>query len=483
MTPHGPDPEAYAQRRRAVRADLAAGAAGASSGTAGTGASSPGTNAGTSGGAATGNGASNAGTCSGAVLFLPESPELIFSNDVHFAYRPETNLRYLTGFEEPAALLLTAHGSEEDGFTLCVKPRDEQSETWTGRRVGLDGAKEIYGADHAYALEQTYEVLLRHLRHAAKLYYGHSRDPAVNQKVLELVHQANAERPRRGGDPLVVAEAGPLLAEHRLRKRPEEIALMRTAGQLSAMAHRRLMETLRPGDREYQAQALLDYEFRYHGCAGPAYGTICAGGANATVLHYTRNDDVLRDHDLLLVDAGGEYGGYCADITRTFPVGAAFSKPQAGLYDCVLAAQLAAIDLVRPGVTIEEVHKACVRVLTQGLLDLGTLDGSLDECIEKAKYSPFYMHNTSHWLGMDVHDAGTYRRDGASQRLEPGMVLTVEPGLYLRADAPVAIEFRGIGIRIEDDVLVTEAGAEVLTQAAPKQRAELETLRRAALAR
>ena len=447
MTLHGPDPAAYAERRQALRTDLSPEADG--------------------------------GTNGGAVLFLPESPEVVFANDVHFAYRPETNLRYLSGFEEPAALLLTAHGGEEDGFTLCVKPRDEQSETWTGRRVGLDGARQLYRADYAHPLEETYEILLRHLRRAGKLYYGHSREPQINQKILELVHQANAERPRRGGEPLVVTEAGPLLAEHRLRKRPEEIALMRKAGEISAAAHQRLMETLKAGDREYQAQARLDYDFRFNGCSGPAYGTICAGGANATVLHYTRNEAVLCDGDLVLVDAGGEYGGYCSDITRTFPVGVGFSKSQAALYDCVLDAQQAAIDVVRPGIAIEEVHKTSVRVLTQGLIDIGVLDGSLDDCIEKSKYSPFYMHNTSHWLGMDVHDAGTYRHAGASRTLEAGMVLTVEPGLYVRSDAPAPEHFRGIGIRIEDDALVTETGCEILTGGVPNTADEIEALMRA----
>lgn len=441
MTLHGPTLEAYAERRTAVRADLA----------------------------------------SDAVLFIPENPEVVFANDVHFAYRPETNLRYLSGFEEPAALILTSHGGDEDGFTLCVRARDEQSETWTGRRVGVDGARELYRADFAYPVEQTWDALLAHLRRAGRLFYAHSRDPQVNQKILELVHQANGERPRRGGDPIVVAEAAPLLARHRLRKRPEEIDLMRAAGTISGGAHRRLMETLRPGWREYQAQALLDYEFRFNGCSGPAYGTICAGGANATILHYTRNDDVLRDGDLLLVDAAGEYGGYCSDITRTFPVGEHFSTAQAALYDLVLEAQEAAIKLIRPGVRIEEVHKSAVQVLVQGLLDLGILEGSLQECIEQSRLAPFYMHNTSHWLGMDVHDAGVYRSEGASVQLEAGMVLTVEPGLYVRVDAAAPEQYRGIGIRIEDDLLVTADGGEVLSSGAPKQRAELELLRRTAL--
>jgi Xaa-Pro aminopeptidase len=378
--------------------------------------------------------------------------------------------------------MLTNHGREEDGFTLCVRPRDDRSETWTGRRAGLEGARDIYGADHAFALEDAFAVLLRALRRADKLYYAHSRDPLVNQRILDAVHEANAERPRRGGDPLVVSEAGPLLAEFRLRKRPEEIERMREAGRVSAAAHMKLMETLRPGHTEYQAQAVLEYEFRFGGCTGPAYGSICAGGAGATVLHYTNNDQPLVDGDLLLVDAAGEYGGYCADITRTFPVGAKYTKGQAALYDIVLAAQAASIEAIKPGVAIDAVHRRSVEVLVDGLIDLGLLEGSREECIEKTAYTPYYMHNTSHWLGMDVHDAGSYRTDGASRALEPGMVLTVEPGLYVRSDAPVDEKLRGIGIRIEDDVLVTETGFEVLTSDVVKERADIEKIRRRALA-
>ncbi|HYB99722.1 MAG TPA: aminopeptidase P N-terminal domain-containing protein [Candidatus Limnocylindrales bacterium] len=441
MTLHGPQPAAFQERRRKVREQL-----------------------------------------SGAVLFLPETPEALYANDVHYPYRPETNIRYLCGFEEPAALLLTSHGGEEDGFTLCVRPRDEHSEIWTGRRAGVEGARDVYGADHAHTLDKTYEVLLKHLRQASRLYYSYSPDPAVNQKVLAAVHQANLERPRKGGDAIVVAEATPLLAEHRLRKRPEEVELMRTAGRISGEAHARIVETLRPSMTEYQVQAQLEHDFRFGGCTGPAYGSICAGGADATILHYTRNDKALADSELILIDAAGEYGGYCADITRTFPVGASYSKAQAELYDLVLAAQLAAIDAIRPGATIESVHKTAVRVLTQGMLDLGLLQGTLDECIEKNAHQPFYMHNTSHWLGMDVHDAGAYRVGDASRTLEPGMVLTVEPGLYVRANAEVDQRWHGIGIRIEDDVLVTDSGHEILTGSAPKDRADIERVRRRALA-
>jgi Xaa-Pro aminopeptidase len=250
-----------------------------------------------------------------------------------------------------------------------------------------------------------------------------------------------------------------------------------------AAGHLRLMEELRPGHTEYQAQAVLEYEFRFGGCSGPAYGSICAGGANATVLHYTNNDRALTAGELLLVDAAGEYGGYCADITRTFPVGASFDEGQAALYDVTLAAQKAAIDVVRPGVAIEEVHRTALRVLVDGLLSLGLLSGTADECLEKNAYAPFYMHNTSHWLGMDVHDAGSYRKNGASRALEEGMVLTVEPGLYVRGDQPVDERYRGVGIRIEDDVLVTASGCDVLTRDAIKERAEIETIRRRALSR
>ena len=417
-----------------------------------------------------------------AVLFLPEAPEAVYANDVHYSFRPDTNVRYLSGFEEPCALLLTNHGGEEDGFTLCVRPRDEKSETWTGRRAGLEGARHDYGADHSFDLDEVFSVLLRHLRHADRFYYAHSREPRINERIVDVIHQANSERPRRGGEPLLVSEAGPLLADFRLRKRPEEIALMRRAGEISAAAHTRLMETLKPGDTEYQAQAILEYEFRYAGCTGPAYGSICAGGSGATVLHYTNNHRTLVDGELLLVDAAGEYGGYCADITRTFPVGRTFTKGQAELYDIVLEAQKQSIDAVRPGVAVDAVHRTALRVLVQGLLDIGLLEGGVDECLEKNSYAPYYMHNTSHWLGMDVHDAGSYRIKKESRLLEAGMALTVEPGLYVRLDAPASVpeRFRGVGIRIEDDVVVTGDGCEVLTKDVVKERSHMEGLRRKA---
>jgi Xaa-Pro aminopeptidase len=273
----------------------------------------------------------------------------------------------------------------------------------------------------------------------------------------------------------VIEDASLLLGEMRVLKNADELSTLRTACRVSAEAHRAVMQAIRPGDGEFQVEALVEYLFRNGGCSGPAYGSIAAGGANATVLHYTSNDRTLADGELLLLDAGGEYGGYCGDITRTFPVGAAYSEPQARLYDIVLAAQAAAIDTVRPGVTVEAIHNAALEVLVAGLIDVGLVHGDIGEAIAKRSYERFYMHRTSHWLGMDVHDAGRYAIEGASRALEEGMVLTVEPGLYVPGDDPSL--FAGIGIRIEDDVLVTAGGVDVLSAAAPKQIEELETLR------
>jgi Xaa-Pro aminopeptidase len=442
MTLNGPTPQVYARRRQALLERLA-----------------------------------------DALLFIPATEEAVYANDVHFPFRQDTDIRYLSGFEEPAALLLSNHGGEGTGFSLSVRPRDEHSETWTGRRAGVEGAVTDYNADQAWPLELLWDRLLGQLRQVNTLYYARSRDAAVNQRVFDLVARVNGERPRLGRAMLVVADARELLAPMRLRKSDEEVALMREAGRISAAAHARLMREIRPGDFEYQGQALLDYEFRRGGCAGPAYESIVAGGANAVILHYTRNDQPLRAGELVLVDAGGEFGGYCADITRTFPVAAEFSPAQAALYDLVLAAQEAAIAEVRTGAPMDAPHRRAVEVLCQGMIDLGLLDGTLADNLQSNACSRFYMHNTSHWLGMEVHDAGPYRDTaGNSLALEPGMVLTIEPGIYIRTDAEVDARWRGIGIRIEDDVVVGADGCEILTTEAPKRRNDIEALRRQALA-
>jgi Xaa-Pro aminopeptidase len=416
---------------------------------------------------------------SGGVLFIAGPPEVIYANDVHYRYRPDTNIRFLTGFEEPSTLILSGVGAER-GLTLLVRERDPAAETWNGKRTGLDGARTRYGADFSQPLGDWPAVLERHLREADRFYWTQSHDPSVNERVLGAIRAANAQRPRNGRESLVVEDATLLLGEARVVKEAEEIEIQRRACRVTADAHRAIVRALRPGDAEYQVEALVEYLFRNNGCSGPAYCTIAAGGANATVLHYTQNDRTLNDGDLLLLDAGGELGGYCGDVTRTFPVGAAFTRAQAALYDIVLASQLAAIEAVQPGRTFDSPHQVALKVLVQGLIDLGLVEGAVDEAIEKRAYERFYMHRTSHWLGMDVHDAGRYAIDGASRALEPGMVLTVEPGLYIPEDH--SSEYRGIGIRIEDDVLVTVSGNEVMTAGAPKDRGEVEKLRRDALA-
>ncbi len=418
-----------------------------------------------------------------AVLFLPPVAEAVYSNDVHYAYRPDSNTRYLSGMEEPASLMLNRTGSDLDGFSLFVRARNDESETWTGKRIGVEGAKDIYQADHAYTENETFEILRRALKPARTFYYTPARDSRVDTRVMEVVHTVNAERPRGGGLPLVVTDASALLAPMRMRKSVEEIALMRKAADISASAHNDLLAKLRPGMWEYEIQAIVEYGFRRAGCCGPAYGTIAAGGPRAAVLHYTTNDHRVHDSELVLVDAGGEYGGYCADITRTVPIGASYSKAQAELYDLVLAAQQRGIDTAAPDVDFAAVHRAALEVLCEGLLSLGILRGSLEACLAEESYKPYYMHRTSHWLGMDVHDVGDYRdAAGEATVLQAGMVLTVEPGLYFRPQAPVPESYRGIGIRIEDDVVVTEHGREVLSAAAVKDRTEVEKIRRRTLA-
>jgi len=326
-------------------------------------------------------------------------------------------------------------------------------------------------------MDEVFAVLQRCLEGAEQVYFSHSQDPAINRRVLDTVHAVNAQRPRKGMAMLTIKDADELLGEMRLLKDADEIELMREAARVSVAAHLQLMRTLRPGMFEYQAEALLEYAMRNGGCSGPAYGSIVAGGANAAVLHYTSNQERLCENQLVLIDAGGEYGGYCADITRTVPVGKTYSPAQAELYDLALAAQGAAIAAIKPGASVESVHQAALELLTQGMIDIGLIEGSLGDCLAERRYQPYYMHQTSHWLGMDVHDVGRYRLDSSSRSLQPGMVLTVEPGIYIRSDAEVADKYRGIGIRIEDDVAVTDEGHEVLTAGLPSQRSDIESLR------
>jgi Xaa-Pro aminopeptidase len=413
---------------------------------------------------------------SGAVAIMPSAPVSVRSGDVEFVYRQDNDFYYLTGFAEPESVALFAP-DEKEQFILFVRPRDKERETWTGRRAGLEGAVADYGADKAFALEELDGVLRRHLDKVDRIYYPLGANERMNGRVLELLRAAQAMRPRLGTGPHALLDPRELVHEERLRKHPEELAAMRDAIAISAEAHKAAMRTARGGMMEWQVEATVDYTFRSRGAAGPSYPSIIASGPNAATLHYINNDREMRTGELLLIDAGCEYGFYASDVTRTFPIGARFTPLQRDLYEIVLAAQAKGIEAIKPGIKFDDPHEAAVRVLVEGMCRVGLVKGSVEDAMRDGTWRRFYMHRTSHWLGMDVHDVGLYRVGGESRTLEPGMVLTVEPGIYIAPDDTVAPEeFRGIGIRIEDDMLVTSDGHEVMTAAVPKAVADVEAL-------
>ena len=413
----------------------------------------------------------------GGVMLLAAAPERVRTADILYPYRQDSDFAYVTGFPEADAVCLLAPDAPER-YVLFVRPHDPERAIWVGARIGVEGAVQQYGADAAFSLEELDQVLPRFLEKAPHVYHNVAREDPLAARLLAAIRRAQAGRPRSGTGPTAIRDPAEILHELRLRKEAGELARLRQAIAIACEAHREAMRTARPGMSEFEVEALIDFTFRRRGATGPAYASIVAGGPNATVLHYTQNDRPLAAPELLLIDAGAEYAGYCADVTRTWPIERRYDGARRELYDAVLAAQLAAIAAVRPGATLEELHHKALRVLVEALLSLRLLGGSIDEALEKETYRRFYMHRTSHWLGRDVHDVGRYAEDGAPRALEPGMVLTVEPGLYIPADAAdVPAPYRGVGIRIEDDVLVTADGREVLSAAAPKQVAEVEALR------
>ncbi|MGQ9861117.1 MAG: aminopeptidase P N-terminal domain-containing protein [Thiobacillaceae bacterium] len=407
------------------------------------------------------------------VMIIAQAPEVLRNRDTHYPYRYDSYFYWLTGFAEPEAVLVLVAGRRPRQILFC-RDKDPERETWDGQRHGPKAAAEAFGFDAAYPIAQLDRRIGRYLADQPSLYYVIGRDPSWDERVLAWLNAVRGRSRSGVRAPGRLIDARGLLDELRLIKDAHEIARMRRAADISAAAHRRAMRAAAPGRHEYEVEAELLYEFRRQGAAAPAYTPIVAGGANACVLHYVSNDQPLYDGDLLLIDAGAEYEGYAADITRTFPVNGRFSGPQRTVYEIVLAAQAAAIDKVRPGNAWNAPHEAALRVLTQGLKDMKLLRGDLDGLIEAEAYKPYYMHRTGHWLGMDVHDAGEYKVDGHWRPFQPGMTCTVEPGLYLRDDEGIPKAYRGIGIRIEDDVLVTESGCEVLTAAAPKAIADVE---------
>jgi Xaa-Pro aminopeptidase len=411
------------------------------------------------------------------VAVLATSAERPRNRDSHYPYRYDSYFYYLTGFAEPEAVLVVVAGKNPRSLLFC-RTRDPEREIWDGFRHGPEAARERFGFDEAQPIGVLDEAVPPLIENQPALYFPLGADAEWDARAMRWLNAVRARSRAGVTAPQRVQDLRGLLDDMRLVKDEHELAVMRRAARIGAGAHRRAMQATRPGRNEFEIEAELLYEFRRNGAQFPAYSPIVAGGANACVLHYVANDAPLRDRDLLLIDAGCELDGYASDITRSFPVNGRFSGAQRAVYELVLEAQRAAIAAVRPGRAWNEPHDAAVRVLAQGMLDLKLLSGTLDEVLQKETYKRFYMHRTGHWLGLDVHDAGDYRSEGRWRPLAPGMALTVEPGLYIRAAEDVPPALRDIGVRIEDDVVVTAQGCEVITAEAPKAIAEIEALMR-----
>lgn len=412
-----------------------------------------------------------------AVALLPASSETTRNRDVHHPFRQDSDFYYLTGFPEPDAVAVLVPGHEQE-FSLFCRERDPELETWHGRRAGPEGAVARHGANNAHPIKDIDTVLPGLLENRRRVFYSIGYNAAFDRRVMRWLNQVRAKARSGVRAPYEFIALEHLLHEMRLRKSPVELEVMRESARIAAVAHQRAMAICKPGMMEYEIEAEFLHTFIRQG-AGWAYPSIVGGGANACILHYTENNAPLRDGDVLLIDAGAELDGYASDITRTFPVNGRFSAEQRTLYQLVLAAQQAAIDQIRPSRHWNDPHDAAVRVLTEGLVELGLLEGEPEQLIEEEGYKRFYMHRTGHWLGMDVHDVGDYKSGDEWRVLEAGMVTTVEPGLYIPAGSEGVDErWWNIGIRIEDDVLVTETGHEVLSVSAPKDVDAIEALMR-----
>src|SRR4051812_24279485 len=412
------------------------------------------------------------------VAVVPTAPERPRNRDAHYPYRFDSYFYYLSGFPEPeSVVVILAEGGTSRSVLFC-REKDPDREVWDGFRYGPAAAREAFGFDEAHSIGKLDELMPQLLSDQPVLFSHLGADSQWDTRVMQWMNDVRARTRAGVTAPQAISDVHVLLDEMRLVKDASEIAGMKRAAEISTGAHRRAMLASRPGVGEYAIEAELLHEFRRHGAQAPAYTSIVASGDHACVLHYVENSDVLMDGELLLIDAGCELDGYASDITRTFPVNGRFSGPQREIYELVLAAQQAAIGKVKPGAPWNAAHDAAVRVLAQGFVDLKLVEGSLDQVLETESYKKFYMHRTGHWLGLDVHDAGEYKRDGEWRELEPGMVLTVEPGCYIRPGANVPERYAGIGVRIEDDALVTQHGCDNITAAAPKTVADIEALMR-----
>jgi Xaa-Pro aminopeptidase len=413
----------------------------------------------------------------GNIAFIGSAPMRTRNRDVDYPFRQDSDFYYLTGFNEPEAMAVFIPGREQGEYILFCREFDEKKALWEGAHAGLDGATNHYDADDAFPITDLDDILPGLLEGKTKVFYPMGRDPDLDHSLLDWIKHIRSQTRNGLVAPGELIALEPILHEMRLFKSAAEIKLMRKAAEVSAAGHVKAMQACKAGLYEYQVEATLIHHFIQNGLRNVAYPSIVAAGSNACTLHYTENDGKLKSGDLLLIDAGAECDHYAADITRTFPISGRFSEAQKALYQLVLDAQAAAIAQIKPGATWIMPHDAAVEVLTKGLLELGLLKGRLKTLIKKEKYKPFYMHRTGHWLGMDVHDVGDYKIDQEWRTLEAGMVLTVEPGLYIPTDCKtVDAKWRGIGIRIEDDVLVTADGCEILTGGVPKAVADIEAL-------
>jgi Xaa-Pro aminopeptidase len=410
------------------------------------------------------------------VAIIPGTHDTRRSNDTHYRFRQDSDFFYLTGFEEPDALAVIKPEADTK-YTLFVRPRDPAREIWDGRRAGVDGAKSEFGAEESFPTAEFESKLADFLDGAEVLYYRLGMDQDLDNTIVKEIARMRSLNRKPVHPPQTIIDPATIVHEMRVVKSADEIEIMQTAADIAAEAHCEAMKAAKPGMQEYQLEALIEQIFRRHGAAGPAYTSIVGAGPNATVLHYINNDGELRDGDLLLVDAGAEYKGYASDITRTFPINGRYTKAQRDIYDLVLKAQMACVEMVRPGTTHDQLKQRSIEILTEGMVELGLLQGKPEELIKEKKHEQFYMHGLGHMLGIDVHDVGRYYYGTESRALEPGVVMTVEPGIYIAPDTKdVPEQYLGIGVRIEDDVLCTNNGPRVLTTKVPKQPDEIEEL-------
>jgi Xaa-Pro aminopeptidase len=412
-----------------------------------------------------------------SIAVIAAAPEKVRSKDTLYPYKQSTNFSYLSGFSEPCAVMLLIPNRQQGECVLFCRDKDPLRETWDGLRLGPIEAKQALALDDAFPIDDIDDILPGLLEGKSHIYYSAGKDKAFDKQLIQWVDEVTLDKESDSEPCCEQVDLDHILAELRLIKSAAEIKLMRKAADISAEAHCRAMRFCQPGQYEYQLQAEIEHQFMTSGATGPAYTSIVGGGKNACILHYIENQSALKSGDLVLIDAGCEYQNYAADITRTFPINGKFSTAQAAIYDIVLAAQTAAISCITPGVTYDQANKATIEVITQGLVELGILKGDVDQLIAEGAYREFYMHSVSHWLGMDVHDVGDYKINNQWRVYEAGMLLTIEPGIYIAADNQnVDKKWRGIAVRIEDDILVTKAGREVLTDGVPKQRDQIESL-------